>query len=129
MVKFLIQVTCPAYGSSTAFRALKFTETVLKAGHCVSKIFFYQDGVSHANELICPASDEFNVNKSWQVLARKYDIELICCVSAALRRGVVAEIEAQEEGLTQYNVSEPFVMAGIGELVTGLEKADKVVTF
>ena len=129
MSQFLIQVTCPAYGSSSAFRAIKFTESVLKAGHQVSKVFFYQDGVSHANQLICPASDEYNVNKSWQALAKKYDIELVCCVSAALRRGVVAEVEANEEDLEQYNVSPPFIMAGIGELVTGIEKADKVVTF
>ncbi len=129
MSQFLIQVTCPAYGSSSAFRAVKFTETVLQAGHQVSKVFFYQDGVSHANQLICPASDEYNIHKSWKELAGKYGIELICCVSAALRRGVVAQAEASEEGLGKYNVSTPFVMAGIGELVTGIETADKVVTF
>lgn len=129
MSQFLIQVTCPAYGSNSAFRAIKFTETILKAGHQVPMVFFYQDGVSHANELICPASDEYNVNKNWKALSDKYGIELVCCVAAALRRGVVAETEAHEEGLTQYNVSAPFIMAGIGELVTGIEKADKVVTF
>ncbi len=128
-MNFLIQVTCPAYGSSSAFRALKFAETVLGAGHKISKVFFYQDGVSHANELICPASDEFNINKSWKLLAQKYDLELYCCVSAALRRGIVSEVEAEEEDLHQYNVSKPFIMAGIGELVTGIEKAEKVVTF
>ncbi len=129
MSKFIVQVTSNAYGNTNSFRAYQFTESLVDAGHEVTKVFFYQDGVSHANALLCPASDEFNINHAWSALATKHNIPLICCVSAALRRGIVAENEANEEALPQYNVIPPFVMAGLGELVIGIEKADRVITF
>ncbi|MCL1076864.1 sulfurtransferase complex subunit TusD [Parashewanella spongiae] len=129
MSKFIVQVTSYAYGDTNSFRAYKFTESLIDAGHEVIKIFFYQDGVSHSNALLCPATDEFNINHAWSNLAAKYKIPLICCVSAALRRGFATENEANEEALPQYNVMPPFEMAGLGELVTGIEKADRVITF
>ncbi|RLV58669.1 sulfurtransferase complex subunit TusD [Parashewanella curva] len=129
MSKFIIQVTCSAYGDSASYRALAAAKAVIDSGHELTKIFFYRDGVSHANALLCPASDEFNIYLRWKQLAAQYDIPLICCVSAALRRGVVAEQEANEEGLIGFNAMLPFTMAGLGELITGIKTADRVITF
>ncbi|MGB0894346.1 MAG: sulfurtransferase complex subunit TusD [Parashewanella sp.] len=129
MSKFVIQVTSNAYGNSASFRAIAFAKALLSRGHSITRVFFYQDGVSHANALLCPAADEFNIHKQWRQLAQQYQLELVCCVSAALRRGVVAEQEANEENLAQFNVCPPFKMAGLGELVTAIETSDKLVTF
>ncbi len=129
MNKFIIQVNGTVYGSTASFRALRFTESVLSLGHEVTRIFFYQDGVSNSSHLICPASDEHDLHQAWKNLASEFDIQLINCVSAALRRGVISEQEATENAKSQFNSSDPFEMGGLGELVTGIETSDRLVCF
>ncbi|QSX42456.1 sulfurtransferase complex subunit TusD [Shewanella cyperi] len=129
MSTFIIQVNGTAYGDSAAFHALKFTEAAIQAGHSILRVFFYQDGVFNSSSLLAPASDEFNIHQAWVELARQHRLELVNCVSAALRRGLLSAAEAREQGLAHWNVSEPVVMGGLGELVTGMVKADRLVCF
>ncbi|QSX31678.1 sulfurtransferase complex subunit TusD [Shewanella cyperi] len=129
MSTFIIQVNGSAYGDSAAFHALKFTEAAIQAGHSVLRVFFYQDGVFNSSSLGAPASDEFNLYRAWLDLADRHGLELVNCVSAALRRGMLSDAEAREQGLDHWNVAPTVVMGGLGELVTGLVKADRLVCF
>ena len=129
MNKFIIQVNGTVYGSTASFRALRFTESVLSLGHQVSSIFFYQDGVTNSSALICPASDEHDLHRAWEKLAKEHNLKLVNCVSAALRRGVLSEQDAQENNKTSANASTHFVMGGLGELVTGIEESDRLICF
>lgn len=129
MSKFVIQVTGAAYGSSASFHALRFTQTVLAQGHEVVRVFFYQDGVFNTSSLNCPASDEFDLHQAWKQLATDWGVELVNCVSAALRRGVLSEQDANENGKSHWNLEPPFIMGGLGELITGIETADRTVSF
>lgn len=129
MSKFIIQVNGPAYGTSASVNALRFTQAALSGGHQVVCVFFYQDGVYNSTEFSLPASDEYDVVQQWKILAAKYQVSLVNCVSAALRRGIIAEQEAQENGLSHWNVGQPFIMGGLGELVTGVESADRLICF
>lgn len=129
MSKLIIQVNGAVYGSTSSYRALRYTEAALKAGHKITRVFFYQDGVSNTSLLVCPASDEFNLVEAWSELARKNQVELVNCVSAALRRGVLSKQDSVENGLEQWNLHSEFTMAGLGELVTGIESSDKLVSF
>lgn len=129
MSKFIIQVNGPAYGTSASTNALRFTQAALASGHQVSCVFFYQAGVYNANAFSLPASDEYHLFQDWQHLATKQNVPLISCVSAALRRGVINEQDARDNGLSQWNVSAPFMMGGLGELVTGIESADRLISF
>ncbi|PKG57381.1 sulfurtransferase complex subunit TusD [Shewanella sp. Choline-02u-19] len=129
MSKFIIQVNSPAYGSSSSYNAYRFTETALKNGHVVDKVFFYQDGVLNTNHLNSPASDEFDLGKAWLSLSERYNVPLVNCVSAALRRGVLSQTDANENQLSHWNMEPPFMMGGLGELVVGIESADRLVSF
>ncbi|MGL6124338.1 MAG: sulfurtransferase complex subunit TusD [Shewanella sp.] len=129
MSKFIIQVNGPAYGSSASINALRFTQAALFTGHQVICVFFYQDGVYNSSDLSLPASDENDVIRDWQQLAQSHQVPLVNCVSAALRRGIVSEQDAKENGLTHWNVSTSFIMGGLGELVTGIESADRLISF
>ncbi|MGI2258189.1 sulfurtransferase complex subunit TusD [Shewanella sp. GXUN23E] len=129
MSKFIIQVNGSVYGDNAGYHALKFVEAALAAGHDIVRVFFYQEGVSHANLLLSPASDEVNLHKLWCTLADKHSIELVNCVSAALRRGMLSQQEANEQQLTLWNTEKPFINGGLGELVTGIEQADRLVVF
>ncbi|MCL1144157.1 sulfurtransferase complex subunit TusD [Shewanella gaetbuli] len=129
MKKFIIQVNGPAYGSTSSYKALQYCQAVIAAGHQIEKVFFYQDGVTNSSSLNCPASDEVNLYQLWLRLANEHNVPLINCVSAALRRGVLSQQDAYESNKAHWNVDAPFVMGGLGELVTGIEQADRFVSF
>ncbi|MCF1428948.1 MAG: sulfurtransferase complex subunit TusD [Shewanella sp.] len=129
MSKFIIQVNGSVYGDNAGYHALKFVDAVLMAGHDIVRVFFYQEGVSHANLLLSPASDELNLHRQWCALADKHSIELVNCVSAALRRGILSQQEAAEQQFAHWNTQKPFINGGLGELVTGIEQADRLVVF
>lgn len=129
MSKFIIQVNGAAYASSASYNAYLFAKSALEMGHEIIRIFFYQDGVYNTNTFNSPASDEYDITQAWRSLATEYDLQLVNCVSAALRRGIISETEANENQLSHWNMQAPFIMGGLGELVTGIEKADRVVSF
>ncbi|MBV7315676.1 sulfurtransferase complex subunit TusD [Shewanella sp. NIFS-20-20] len=129
MSKLIIQVNGKVYGNVAGYHAYRFTEAAIEQGHEIVCVFFYQDGVSHSNNLLAPATDEFNLHQAWIGLADKHQIALINCVSAGLRRGVLSQTEANELGYQHFNCADPFVMGGLGELVTGIERADRWVNF
>ncbi|MDB2387354.1 sulfurtransferase complex subunit TusD [Shewanella sp.] len=129
MSKFIIQVNAPAYGSVSSYHAYRFAEAALRSGHLIDKVFFYQDGVLNTNGFNSPASDEFDLQHAWLSLSEQFDVPLVNCVSAALRRGVLSETDAKEHALTHWNMSAPFIMGGLGELVVGIESADRLISF
>ncbi|ACJ29282.1 DsrE-like protein [Shewanella piezotolerans WP3] len=129
MSKFIIQVNSPAYGSGSSYNAYRFAEAAVQNGHLIDKVFFYQDGVLNTNSFNSPASDEFDLQSAWLSLSQQYKFPLVNCVSAALRRGVLSVSEAQENNTKHWNMEAPFIMGGLGELVTGIESADRLVSF
>ncbi len=66
-MRYVIAVKSPIYGKQGAFLAYQFAEALIKKGHEISQIFFFQDGVSNGNALVYPANDEVNLQKHWQV--------------------------------------------------------------
>ncbi|MGI1989193.1 sulfurtransferase complex subunit TusD [Shewanella glacialipiscicola] len=129
MSKFIIQVNGPAYGTSASINALRFTQAALASGHQVICVFFYQDGVYNSTDLSLPASDENDVISDWKQLAQSNQVPLVNCVSAALRRGIVGEQDAHDNGLSHWNVGKSFIMGGLGEFITGIESADRLISF
>lgn len=129
MSKFIIQVNGPAYGTSASVNALRFTQAALQSGHQIMCVFFYQDGVYNSTDLNLPASDEYDVIANWKQLAAQHHVSLVNCVSAALRRGIISEQEALENGLTHWSMDTSFIMGGLGELVASIESADRLICF
>lgn len=128
-IKFSIVVTGAPYGSQSASSAYQFCEAAVSAGHQIAGVFFYQDGVLNASQLVSPASDEINLPQLWAKLATQYQFPLEVCVSAALRRGVVNEQEADQLALTQFNLQPPFVLSGLGQLAELSAHCDRLVQF
>lgn len=102
-------------GASLAYQ---MAEALLAAGHQICQVFFFQNGVHQGNGLVDPASDEVNLVAQWQQLAKQHSLALHLCISAAQRRGVVAQ-----------NLADGFVLAGLGEFSQALLKADRLLTF
>ncbi len=125
MNKLAVIITTPPYSNLTV-TALDYIETALDAGIDVVGVFFYQAGALHANENISIASDEYQSINHLKRLHHKYKLSLYVCISAAEKRGVIAETLSEKELVT---TNEIFTVSGLGELVTLNNNSVRMVQF
>lgn len=125
-MRYVLMVKQPVYGMQGAFLAYQFAVALLEQGHQITQIFFSQAGVTNGNAFIYPANDEFNLLNAWQKLAKLHQIPLHLCIAAAQRRGIVDNMTASQP--EQYNLSENFVLAGLGEFSKATLEADRIIT-
>ena len=125
-MRYAIAVKSPVYGKQGAFLAYQFADALIKKGHEISQIFFFQDGVSNGNALVYPANDEVNLQKHWQMFSITHNIPLHLCVTASQRRGVVDNLTTST--IDHDNLAEGFTIAGLGEFMAASLKADRVIT-
>lgn len=126
---FTIIVHASPVQHQTPDTALRFARTLLAAGHSLHRVFFYRDGVMNANTLSCNAADETSIPADWQALANEHQLDLVVCISAAIRRGVIDSNEARRYGKSQHNLAEGFELSGLGQLVEASICSDRVITF
>lgn len=125
-----IIVTSPALDSQGAYSALRFIQATIEKGHSVNGVFFYQAGVTVANAFQTVLSDELALYEKWQDLAQQHKIPLQVCVTAANRRGIISQEDAQQDkDRHDHNLVSPFQSVGIGELVAMLNESDKSIQF
>lgn len=129
MLSYCLLVTGPAYGTQQASSAWQFANALLAAGHGITRIFFYREGVLNANHLTSPANDEFDLVRAWVTLAQQHDIELSVCVAAALRRGVTSQQDAAQLELLAANLQPGFTLSGLGALAEAALSCDRLVQF
>ena len=126
---FVIIVYQAPFGHASAYHALRFAETVITMGHRIEQVFFYQDGTLHANALIHPPMDEINLQQRWQTLQQQAGFPLHCCVSAAVKRGVVSSEDQQDCALPTHNLAAGFTNVGLPALMEAMAQAEQVVEF
>ncbi len=128
-LSYTLVVNGGVYGSQSARNAYAFACALLKRGHKLTSVFFYQEGVSNASRLVVPANDEFDLTAAWQQLAHQHGTRLESCVAAALRRGVIGADEAATHKRGEHNLADSFEQAGLGSLAEALLTQDRVVQF
>ncbi|MBB3168194.1 sulfurtransferase complex subunit TusD [Simiduia aestuariiviva] len=109
--------------------ALDFAQALIKAGHSLRRVFFYGAAVATASALQQPPQGETPLQKRWQALAQEHHTELIVCIAAALRRGIIDARESQRYTLPAHNLAEHFTLSGLGQLVEASVSADRLITF
>ena len=128
-MKFGILVNEGPYTHQASDSAYHFTEAALRAGHEVVRVFFYHDGVNNGTRLSVPPQDDRNIVERWSALAQQYDLELILCVAAAQRRGLLDEDEARRAGKDSNNIAPGFEISGLGQLIDAGIQADRLIVF
>lgn len=128
-MKFAIQVNEGPYNHEASVSALNFTKAVLEAGHEVFRVFFYHDGVNNGTRFTSPPQDDMHIVNSWSELADKNDLDLVICVAAAQRRGIVDEGEQQRQGKDGNNIAAGFRISGLGQLVEAGIQSERLVVF
>ena len=128
MIYTLVIQSAP-YSTQGPSSALRFAQAALQAGHTIGRVFFYGDGVTVANGLNTPPQDEPKAHEAWQALAKEHDIDLVVCIAAAVKRGVIDANEASRYGHVSDSLAEGFTLSGLGQLVDATASADRVITF
>lgn len=127
-MKFSLLITAAPH-QEQAWQALRFGEAALAAGHEVPRVFFYGDGALHGNALLLPPQDEPDVQSAWRQLAEAHGIELVVCIAAALKRGVMDADTAQREEKPVSNLAQGFTISGLGQLAEMALDSDRLVSF
>lgn len=126
---FAILVTGQPYSDQSSHTALQFCKAVIEREHRIYRVFFFNDGVHCANSFITPPQDELSIPAQWQSLQKEHELDLVVCVSSALRRGVVDEKEAQRYEIPGQNMAAGFNIGGLGQWVDACISADRIVRF
>jgi len=117
------------YTHQAADTAYHFVKSALAKGHTVPRVFFYHDGVNVSSRLSVPPQDERNIQVQWSALAKEHEIDLVVCIAAAQRRGLLDGNEAKRQGKDADNIAEGFRISGLGQLIEMGIQSDRTVTF
>ena len=128
-MKYVIQVNEGPYNHEASTSALNFVRAALDAGHEVFRVFFYHDGVNNGTRHTTPPQDDLNIVNTWSDLASKHELDLVVCVAAAQRRGIVDEGEQSRNGKDGNNIAPGFRISGLGQLIEGCVQADRLMVF
>jgi len=128
MADFLIFVTSPANDSAATATTFQFCKAAQQANHSISAIFFYGAGVTHANKFQLPQAGEPIMRQLWKTLANK-NIPLLVCATAANRRGIIDDTEAQQNQFQEASLHPMFTLSGLTEFAALSQKATRVVQF
>ena len=89
---------------------------MVDAEHQIGRIFFYNEAVAVANRF---STDDSGTRQRLTRLASEAHFELAVCVTAAARRGIVANA----------SLADGFVVVGLGQLIEAIEDGDRLVSF
>lgn len=128
-MKFAILVNEGPYTHQASDTAYHFTAAALKAGHEIVRVFFYHDGVNNGTRLSVPPQDDRNIADRWSTLAEEHNLDVILCVAAAQRRGLLDEDEAKRAGKDSNNIANGFAISGLGQLIDAGIQADRTMVF
>jgi tRNA 2-thiouridine synthesizing protein D len=128
-MKFSILVNEGPYTHEASDTAYQFAKAVLAKGHEIFRIFFYHDGVNNATRLTTPPQDDRNIVNRWSKLAQENNLDLVVCVAAAQRRGIVDEGEMKRNGKDATNLAPGFRISGLGQLIEAGIQSDRLVVF
>ncbi|MCL6268807.1 sulfurtransferase complex subunit TusD [Sansalvadorimonas sp. 2012CJ34-2] len=115
--------------SQSCQTALSFARAALNRGHKIARAFFFRDAVHIGSGLTVAPQGEADLHKAWKELAEEHEIDLVICISAALKRGLVDEREARRYDKVSHNIDAPFNFSGLGQLIDGAATSDHVITF
>lgn len=128
-MKFSIVVQSSPFSGQSPATALRFAKSLLEQGHELFRVFFYSEATLTASELISPPQDEVNLNKEWADLAKQHKLDVVVCIAAAVKRGVLDTNEAKRYEKSAANIDPAYELSGLGQLAEAIAVSDRVITF
>ncbi|MDE0976053.1 MAG: sulfurtransferase complex subunit TusD [Arenicellales bacterium] len=128
-MKLSVMVSEGPYTHQASDTAYNFIVAALNAGHEIFRVFFYHDGVNNGTRLTTPPQDDRHIVNRWSELSEAHDLDLVVCVAAAQRRGIVDPDEAKRNGKDSDNIASGFRISGLGQLIEAGVQADRLLVF
>jgi tRNA 2-thiouridine synthesizing protein D len=128
-MKFAVVVNEGPYTHQASDSALNFVRAALEKGHEIFRVFFYHDGVNNGTRFTVPPQDDRNLQRAWSEVALTKNVDLVVCIAAAQRRGILDANEAKRQGKDGDNIAPGFRISGLGQLIEAGIQADRVVVF
>ncbi|MCH7880762.1 MAG: sulfurtransferase complex subunit TusD [Proteobacteria bacterium] len=128
-MKFTIQVNTGPFTHQASDSAYRFTLAALENGHEIHRVFFYHDGVNNGTMMGAPPQDDRNLQALWSELAEQYELDMVVCIAAAQRRGVMDEKESKRHGKKFANIAPGFQISGLGQLIEAAVTSDRLIVF
>jgi tRNA 2-thiouridine synthesizing protein D len=128
-VKLSVQINEGPYTHEASDTAYQFIKAAIEKGHEIFRVFFYHDGVNNGTRYTTPPQDDRNLVNQWSELAEKHSLDLVVCVAAAQRRGIVDADEAKRHGKDGDNIAPGFRISGLGQLIEAGIQSDRLVVF
>ncbi|MBK6510919.1 MAG: DsrE family protein [Haliea sp.] len=73
--------------------------------------------------------DEIDPVQAWAQLHTQHAVELVVCISSALKYGMLDETEAARYERPHATIHPAFTVSGLGQLVDACAHADRLITF
>ncbi|NIP74118.1 MAG: sulfurtransferase complex subunit TusD [Gammaproteobacteria bacterium] len=128
-MKLAVQINEGPYQHQASDTAYQFVKTALEKGHEIFRVFFYHDGVNNGTRFTTPPQDDRHIVNRWSELAEAHNLDLVVCVAAAQRRGIVDPDEAKRHGKDGDNIAPGFRISGLGQLIEAGIQSDRLVVF
>ncbi len=124
----LLVLSNPASGHNNR-TAAAFAQALLAGGHSIERVFFLDEGTRSGDALAVWPQDETGPLPLWRALADEHGVELVLCISSALRRGMLDEAEARRWERAADSMAPQFSIGGLGLLVEACRNSERMVTF
>jgi tRNA 2-thiouridine synthesizing protein D len=128
-MKYTILINEGPYQHQASDTAYQFAKAALEQGHEIFRVFFYNDAVNNATRLAIPPQDDRNITNNWAELAEANKLDMVVCIAAAQRRGMLDDDERDRQGKDASNIHPAFRISGLGQLVEGGIQSDRLITF
>ncbi len=128
MIYTLLVMSSPASGHG-ARTAVAFARAAVARGHQINRVFFLDAGAAAGSGMPVFPQDEADRLQPWVELAEQHGVELVLCISSALKHGVMDETEANRYDRPAATAHPAFEISGMGQLIDAAQGADRLVTF
>ena len=127
-MNFVLAVHGAPHSSNSGEHAIGFAKAAMAQGHHIERVFFYHDGVLHGLDSQVTPQSENDLCKAWSELADQ-GIELAVCIASAIKRGVINAEEQARYEKTSPTLAPGFELVGLGQLIAGIQHADRYIEF
>jgi tRNA 2-thiouridine synthesizing protein D len=128
LIYSLVVLSSPVSGQ-TARHAVAFARSAIERGHTIHRVFFLDAGTMASSTGCVLPQDESDPVRGWAEFAGEHAVELVICVTSALRYGMLDETEAERYERPGPTINPRFTIAGLGDLVDACASSDRVITF
>jgi tRNA 2-thiouridine synthesizing protein D len=128
MIYSLLVTAAPGSGHAS-LTAARFARAVLGRGHQLRRVFFLDDGALNGLSSAVTPQDETSPLEQWADLASEHSVELVLCISSALKRGLLDASESQRYERDAITVHPAFELGGLGLLVDAIAHSDRLLSF